>query len=250
MIRVKRPAAVPAKLSGDGAKENTTNQQAYDTDAQAYIDGRRKMVILGAIYNHPSVKPILKSAQHNKCCYCEKSQSDEPGAVEHFRPKNGYKSTPKEKLHKPGYYWLGYEWTNFYFTCCACNNKKSNYFPLVKEAARAKSHHDSIAREKPRLLEPGGKTNPRKHIIFTNQFVQGTSTLGWETIRICGLDRAGLDEERNKLILLINAQIIIALNKNSSPKEVRNAKSFLRACRKPKAPFSAAAADYLRQFGV
>jgi hypothetical protein len=248
MIRVQRPANVPAKLSTDGTQETQANIAAYALDPQAYDAGSKKLKIKGAIYNHSSVKPVLKLAQHDKCCYCEKKQRDEHGAVEHFRPKSGYKPTTnkKQKLHWPGYYWLGYEWTNFYFSCNPCNNRKSSYFPLVNEQKRAKKPADSIAGEKPWLLEPGGSKNPRKHISFSNQLIQGTTPYGWKTIEICGLDRPALDEDRQERIALIEANIIIFQNQHSSLAERKAARRFLLDCQKAKAPFSAMAQDFLR----
>ncbi|GAA4509214.1 hypothetical protein GCM10023172_42380 [Hymenobacter ginsengisoli] len=248
MIRVRRPATVPAKLLTDGALENQTNLTAYASCPHDYDNGIKKIKIEGRIYNHSSVKPVLKQAQHDKCCYCEKNQRDAFGAVEHFRPKSGYKPTikKKQKLQWPGYYWLGYEWTNFYFSCSLCNNRKSSYFPLVDEKKRAKKHTDAIAKEKPWLLEPGGSKNPRSHISFTNQLIQGTTPYGWKTIEICGLDRETLDDDRKERMALIEANIIIFQNQYSSPAETQAARRFLLDCQKPKAPFSAMAQDFLR----
>ena len=248
MIRVRRPAAVPAKLSGDGVQETQRNQNAYLLNPQAYNSGTDKFKFKGSIYNHATVKPVLKHAQHYKCCYCEKDQRDEHGVVEHFRPKRGYKPTTnkKEKLHWPGYYWLGYAWTNFYFSCNACNNCKASYFPLENERKRAKKHSDHISQEKPWLLEPGGRKNPRAHISFTNQLVQGTTPYGWKTIEICGLDRSTLDDKRQERIALIEANIIAFLNQHSTPAQHKAAHRFLVDCQKPKAPFSAMAQDFLR----
>lgn len=248
MIRVTRPVDIPAKLTTDGVTATQENKDAFDQDKQAYRSGAKKMVISGAIYNHSSVKRGLKSAQHEKCCYCEKKQRDEPGAVEHFRPKNGFKSVKKEKLTRPGYYWLGYEWTNFYFTCCTCNNCKSNYFPLVDERRRAKDYADAITQEEPWLLEPGGKKNPRAHIEFDGPLAQGTSEYGWRTITICGLNRSGLVDERKEHLDVIVAKLAPLTKNTSTPKEIREAKRFLRECQRPMAPFSAAASDFLRPF--
>src|SRR5580700_3071287 len=126
MITVKKPAAIPKKLLNEGKVADTLNRNKYDADPNAVIK------ILNKIYGHKSVKKILKRAQFDKCCFCEKNQKDENGAVEHFRPKAGYHSERKERLKKPGYYWLGYEWSNLFFVCSVCNSKmhKGNLFPL------------------------------------------------------------------------------------------------------------------------
>ena len=75
---------------------------------------------------------------------------------EHFRPKAGYKINRKDKLKKPGYYWLGYSWSNLFFVCGPCNTKKGNIFPLENESRRAKNHNFSWHAEKPLLLDPAG----------------------------------------------------------------------------------------------
>lgn len=248
MIRVTRPATAPAKLSSDGEAATVINKAAYDQAPRDYQEGIKKMVISGNIYNHPSVKTNLKKAQHDKCCYCEKKPFDEPGAVEHFRPKSGFKSVEKEKLNRPGYYWLGYEWTNFYYTCFNCNNEKSNYFPLVNEQHRAKTYADNLTLEEPCLLEPGGPKDPRAHIVFDGPLARGLSDYGRRTIAICGLNRSGLVDERTQRLEFIVAKLAPLTRKNSTIKDIREAKRFLRACQKPTAPFSAVAIDFLRPF--
>jgi hypothetical protein len=248
MIRVKRPVPVPAVLSTDGEVANQANKDAFDKDEQAYRDGSEKIIISDKIYNHSTVKVELKKAQHDKCCYCEKKQRDEPGAVEHFRPKSGYQVAKKTKLIRPGYYWLGYEWTNFYFTCCDCNTCKRNLFPLVQEKHRAKTYKDDWKREKPLLLEPGGRKNPQTHIVFDGPLAVGMSEYGWKTIEICGLNRSGLVDDRRAYLDLIARELRFLRKKNSTPKEIREAKRFLRECQRPTAPFSAAASDFLKPF--
>lgn len=156
MIRVQKPINVPTVLTVKGAAENLINCNNYDNDPKSYKSNKSKFSILSKIYNDPVIKRALKKAQHNKCCFCEKKQNDEYGAVEHFRPKLGYKSTRKEKLKKPGYYWQGYLWENLYFVCGPCNTKKGNIFPLNDETKRATNHNMLIADETPLLLNPTG----------------------------------------------------------------------------------------------
>lgn len=251
MITVLKPATIPSKLTGAGVIENDKNCKAYDHDPNAYINDVKEFNIKPSIYNHQSIKKSLKSAQHSKCCFCEKEQKDEYGAVEHYRPKAGYQPTEKKKLIKPGYYWLGYDWSNLYFVCSVCNTSKANQFPLVDENKRAKSHHYDISKEVPYLLDPSGVENPRNHIVFDLGFVRGTTEFGKKTIKICGLDRDGLNEKRNKLISDIDFHIQIIVDQvNNSLATVQKAKNFIRECRKPEAEFSAVAIDYLSQFNI
>lgn len=251
MIKVVKPTTIPIKLTIEGKAEDVKNCNDYDSNPSSYIDGTSTIDINNNIYGHSSVKKILKQAQHNKCCFCEKSQVDEFGAVEHFRPKKGYKANKKEKLKKPGYYWLGYTWNNLFFVCSACNSSenKGNLFPLLDETKRAKSHHDDYKSETPLLLDPSGLEDPRDHIYFIDQFPKSKSIYGENTITICGLNRDALNEKRKKLIEDIDARIIILVSKKSHKKEeVEKAKNYIINAQKPEAEFSSTAIEYIKQF--
>ena len=247
MIRVIKPVNIPVILKEKGDAADAKNRVAYNKNPKLYKDGK-PMLIDPNIYNHPSVKQILKKAQHNKCCFCEKDQGDEYGAIEHYRPKNGYQSARKQKLKTPGYYWLCYSWDNLYFVCSACNTTKANLFPLVKEFNRATSHKKNIDKESPKLIDPGGKKDPRNHIVFDAQFVRGKTPLGKKTIEICGLNRDALNEKRKELIDDISLCLKIVQKSLGNEKEVVDlAKQFLEDCQKPTAMFSATAIDYINQ---
>lgn len=250
MILVTKPTAVPITLRRTGQAADNRNRQDYDADPQAYIRNTREFTIKPSIYNYSTIKKTLKTAQHSKCCFCEKEQKDEYGAVEHYRPKAGFQLLDKsEDLRKPGYYWLGYAWRNLYFVCGPCNTIKGNLFPLVDEATRARSHHDDEAQEDPYLLDPVGPKDPRDHIVFDSAFVRGVSDYGRRTISICGLDRDGLNEKRKKLISDIDFYVVVLATKaDNSAAVVQRALAFLTECRNPRAEFSAAAADYLALF--
>lgn len=247
MISIKRPKDIPSKLAKEGAKETSNNKKLFSRDPSAYINGK-KFDIKNSIYGHPTVKSVLKTAQHNKCCFCEKDQVEEYGAVEHFRPKNGFKSSRKQKkLSKPGYYWLAYDWDNLFFVCSFCNGAefKGNLFPLQDENKRAISHRNDYKKEKPYLINPA-KINPRKHIYFDNQLVCYHSDEGRETISICGLDRETLNDERKKVIENIEVRLLILAAKDLfDPADVEKARDFIRKARDPKSPYSATAIDYL-----
>ena len=251
MIGVIKPAAMPAKLEQKGAIKDKKNRLSYNRNPQSYKDGLKKMDIDSNIFNHPSVKKSLKKSQHNKCCFCEKIQSDEYGAVEHYRPKNGFQSIKKDKLTKPGYYWLGYSWSNLYFVCTPCNTVKGNLFPLTDERKRATSHKNDIKLESPLLLDPSGPENPRDHIVFDFEFPRGKTDFGKKTIEICGLDRASLNEMRKQLIDDIKICIEIVQSKaHIEDSIVELANNYIANCQKPNAMFSAAATDYISRFNI
>ena len=253
MIRIVKQRTVPNILLTTGVATNDENCRAYTADSRSYVDGPSTFDIKNNIYGHPTVKSELKVAQHNKCCYCEKDLEDEYGAVEHFRPKGGYRSTKRQKLKKPGYYWLGYAWSNLFFVCSACNSagNKGTLFPLLDESKRAKSHNENVTKEAPLLLDPGGRKDPRKHICFEGAFPSGRTLYGKKTIEICGLDRDALNNKRKKLIDDINSRIVILDRRiHHHIDDVNKAKVFIRDSIKPNAEFSATAIDYLSNFKI
>jgi uncharacterized protein (TIGR02646 family) len=251
MIRIIKPYTAPSKLLIDGQLENAINCAAYDANPISYINGPGKFKIKKSIYGHKTVKRLLLGAQHQKCCFCEKNQRDEPGAIEHFRPKNGYLSQRGEKrLRKPGYYWLAYDWNNLYFVCHPCNTSyKKNLFPLRDSANRARSHHDDISLESPLLLDPGGAEDPRNHIVFDNDVPRGISVIGRETILICGLDRAALNEDRKEWLKELKHRILLLLEEPNLRRQTKErAIKYLKDAQRPEKPYSSAAFDYINQF--
>lgn len=252
MIKIVKPTKVPKRLTQEGGIADLENRKKYDSNPKFYNDGGTpNLIVENKIYGHSSVKSILKKAQKNKCCFCEKCQKDENGAVEHFRPKGGYHSSKKESLKKPGYYWLGYEWDNLYFVCSTCNSKlyKGNLFPLEDESKRAKNHNDDLKNESPFLLRPDGDKDPRDHISFDFHLPKGKTIYGKKTIEICGIDRDALNDDRKILINNIEARIAILYQEtHHTVQSVDEAKEFIEDSVKATAEFSSAAIDYLIPF--
>jgi len=252
MIRIKKPLIAPDRLLVQGAAADQQNRQDYDNNPNAYINLTVEFDILPGIYGHATVKKALKDAQRSKCCFCEKEQKDEYGAVEHFRPKMGFKQEKDDPLIKPGYFWLGYTWDNLLFVCSRCNSTefKGNRFPLKSGSIRARSHNDDLHYEKPYLINPA-KTNPRKHIYFKNEFVKFRSIYGKQTINICGLDRAALNDKRRDVIDNLKSKIIIVkAARFLDPNDVLDAKNFLIQAQKRESKFSATARDFIKDSGV
>lgn len=252
MIRINKPVVSPNVLTIRGVAATGKNCLLYDSDPAGYISGRKNFKISPSIYSHKSVKGVLRQAQRNKCCFCEKSQVDENGEVEHYRPKNGYKSNRRESLKKPGYYWLAYEWSNLFFVCRACNSitYKGNLFPLQDEQTRASDYHDDLSREAPFLINPS-QVDPRQHIIFDKEFPIALSNLGKKTIEICGLDRDALIEKRRNLKNQIDLAIIILYKRGShTQSEINQAIQFLRTAISVEGEFSSFAIDYINTFNI
>jgi hypothetical protein len=131
-------------------------------------------------------------AQYGKCAFCEVHfPSGYVTDIEHYRPKacvdngNGKKS---------GYWWLAYEWKNYLYACAWCNRKhKKNQFPVQRcRATRPGKETD----EKPLLLNPYD-TDPALHLDFDSLgTIVGVTTEGQASIRVCGLDRQDLTNQR------------------------------------------------------
>lgn len=226
MIRIdKQHAVVPAILTTQGLIETNANNAAY-------IGGLRKFKIKQPIYGDTTVKETLIKVQYDKCCFCERKVSaGEPGHIEHYRPKGGYKKDDATKLVKPGYYWLAYDFSNLYFSCNRCNSSyKKNYFPLADETQRATNHTANIANEDPLIINPSIDASP--HLIFKREKVKSknNSVKGKETIKRTGLNRKLLSQERLEYLKLLDTLAKVA--RGTSPESAEAKSHFKRISKK------------------
>lgn len=141
-----------------------------------------------------------------KCAFCESNiLSDQPGDVEHYRPKSAVKNEDdtdvivniggKKKPH-PGYFWLAYAWENLLPSCRDCNSitkkktagikiGKGTCFPVKGFRAVKPGEH---IREEPLLINPV-LVDPNQHIsIDKNGILYSSTPEGITTIRIFGLN--------------------------------------------------------------
>ncbi len=158
-------------------------------------------------YAHDSVKEKLREIYRDKCAYCEcKTSEGVPLQVEHYRPKKN----PTEDKGHPGYYWIGYEWSNLLLSCAKCNRAKSNQFPI--EGVRVKSPQadraewradsESFKAENSLLLNPE-LDYPEEHLVFFpdgNIKEKDGSQRGRKTIEICELNREDLEIARKAVV--------------------------------------------------
>lgn len=170
--------------------DNTPEEKRKDIDFPFNSD----------VYNHSSVKPALLKAQNATCCYCETRLVGTFGEIEHFRPKDGYVQNKADKtLHKPGYYWLAYEWTNMLVACGVCNNKKMNYFPIEKKDIRDNAIKERrIEIESPYIINPYETSDEEiaKQLGFIGALEIGLTKKGFYTVSCCGLNRPSLTKDR------------------------------------------------------
>ncbi|UOQ50965.1 retron system putative HNH endonuclease [Hymenobacter cellulosivorans] len=198
MIKVTKSQPAPAILARRGTRHVRQLEKLQEANpAACQAPDNTILHSRDGIYNDTTVKDQLRKDQHKKCCYCESLfTATSYGDVEHFRPKAGYQQEWEGPLHKPGYYWLAYEWSNLFFSCQLCNQEyKGNYFPLRNQAARAQSHAEVLSLEQPLLLDPT-QDDPEKHLTFVRDAIKGLDDRGEESIRAFGLDRPDLIKSR------------------------------------------------------
>jgi uncharacterized protein (TIGR02646 family) len=220
MIKIdKSNIPTPAILLLEGVNETTKNKNLFSL-------GKFNLSFNNSVYGHSSVKKTLNDLQNDKCCFCErKISAGEPGHIEHYRPKGGYKINSKSKLIKPGYYWLAYDFHNLFLSCNKCNTSyKKNYFPLKNENDRAKNHNSNIKLEEPLILCPSDDIKP--HLVFKSEIIKpkNKSLKGSETIQRIGLNRKYLADDRLTYLkpLKLLAEIVKNSPNNKNAKEIKN----------------------------
>ncbi len=213
MIRVLKSQPPPQWLQLHGPAGRAVLEAAYDADTTlCQHAGTPALKPLRRIFAHTTVKTQLRADQHRKCAYCEtKFSHSSPGDVEHYRPKAGYQQDQNGPVLGPGYYWLGYDWSNLLFACEQCNRVcKRNQFPLRQPAARVRNHHQTLQHEAPLLLNPATGPDPETQLTFNFETAVGLSDEGETTWRVCGLNRPDLLEARRDYLEMVQDQIFLA----------------------------------------
>ena len=247
MIRIERPEKAPDILQDSGEREEGIVFELYDLHADEYRTRARTFKFKDHIYGHTSVRNTLLEAQHRKCCYCEsKFRANYPGAVEHFRPKGAVQQERSQEREYPGYYWLAYGWENLLVSCFWCNSTyKGALFPLSDPETRARSHHDELDAEDPLLVDPASE-DPRQHIRFRGSACEPLTGRGRETIRVLGLKRSDLEEDRRERLAILDALREAArLEEIVGGARVERARDILERAVRPEAEYSSMARYFL-----
>lgn len=178
MIRVDRPAAEPPALKEKRDKHLPTLEQNIAISGTFNPD---------TIEGYEVARDELFSAQHKKCCYCERQPLKPYQAVEHYRPKSAY-------------WWLAWTWSNLLFVCQICNTSKLNHFPMLSGVPLT-VRQQPPGSERPAILDPADPSpaaDPLNHIVFRKEprgwvpYPREGSHRGRWTILHCGLDRMEL----------------------------------------------------------
>ena len=229
MIRVTKPSQAPAVLLNRGKKQRRAVFASFTRFTADYRAGRRRFSFDSNTYAHRTVKEALIAAQHDKCFLCEsKITHIAYGDVEHFRPKAAYRQDQTDALHRPGYYWLAYEWGNLFLSCQLCNQQfKKNLFPLADPSARATSHKDDLRKEQPLFIDPSSD-DPEQFISFRREvpFALNGNARGEATIKGLGLNRQKLNEKRFEHYDMLRTLYKIARKDPPIPESV-DAQNFL-----------------------
>lgn len=175
-------------------------------------------------------KKDMAPATFGKCGYCEVdvwAVDRFKGDVEHYRPKgrvdelifNSDGTYRTKKRFDRGYHWLAYDWRNYILSCNPCNSAhKKNLFPLEADPGEAPTQGAEI-RERPLLLDPHGRRDPTKHLVFDHLGIVGprkNSKFGKATIAVCGLDRSALEKKRRRLAEVVKSNLDVFGNGNTS----------------------------------
>jgi uncharacterized protein (TIGR02646 family) len=205
VIRIRKPPAPPAVLHDRGA--------AATAEVCAVVTRGERPTFDRTVYGAADVKQALKTAQHDKCCFCEaKLSHTHPGDVEHFRPKA---RAQQDERAPPttGYYWLAYEWDNLYLSCEECNRRhKRGLFPLTDPTTRVGSHVDAhrLADERPLFIDPG-HDDPETFIEFRREYAAAVDghPRGDQTWRTLALNRPPLVERRRERLASLKACAVL-----------------------------------------
>lgn len=161
----------------------------------------------------------LAGVFRHKCAFCESRMSHVSRPhIEHYRPKGRAEFEARM-----------FEWENWLLSCGRCNESKWAHFPVDEQGAAL-------------LLDPT-VDEPAEHIEFAGAFVGGSTPRGRETVRLLGLARGPLEDERARWLLFVDTLLLLAV----TPLSLREARDLLVWCAQVEAPWSACARARLAQ---
>jgi hypothetical protein len=155
---------------------------------------------------------------NRKCAFCEsKVEHISRPHIEHYRPKG------RKEFES-----IMFEWSNWLSSCGRCNEKKWKHFPFT----------DGV----PSLIDPSSE-NAGMHLKFVGAEAIGLTARGEETIRMLGLDRLPLRNERKSWLNRVDVLLLLAITaENSIKTEVREHLIWMM---QPDAPYTAVTRNYL-----
>lgn len=238
-------------------KEQQAHNEAVKAGKASKVKDR---IYKGVTYNiKPDVYMNLHGPFHGKCAYCESLiKADQPGDIEHFRPKNAIqdKDGNYEKVNvngeltpHPGYYWLAYNFQNLLPSCRDCNKipkkndplsyGKGTQFPVRDFRARKQGEEEQ---EEALLINPVFK-DPTKHLELDETGIfKALSVQGQTCIDIFGLNtREALVESRKRIYKSTKNDVdMLIIHLKNRSNEVEERLDTLKDILKGKGAYSAA----------
>jgi len=171
--------------------------------------------IYNSRYKQSDTQITLKDIYKNKCAFCE--QKIEQSHVEHYRPKSKY-------------WWLTYSWDNLLIACSTCNGHKGNQFEILgtkatftNNPANLKAIHVSSSNydkgEQPKMVNPE-VTDPAGKIQFQRSgHIESDDVRFAHTIEQCKVDRDFLNDERRKILDVLQRDVKSAMIDNNTAVE-------------------------------
>lgn len=165
-------------------------------------------------------KDALRRIFRGKCAFCEATIEHVSRAqVEHYRPKGRF----PERM---------FDWDNWLFSCGRCNESKWAHFPMCGQ--------------EPCLIDPTeAGVNPGEHLTFFHALVVPLSDRGEVTIRLLGLGRSPLEDERSAWLTRIDSLLLLATQ--GAPETRQEARDLLVASIQPEMRFCACTREYLKK---
>lgn len=172
----------------------------------------------------------------DKCAYCETKRSPTSGRnIEWYRPKGGAVGLDG-KMSPDHYWWLTYEWSNLVPACTECCHLKGSRFPVEGERSPIGAIGDSLAAERPLLLNPF-EDQPAQHLVFSEDgLVVGKTERGRISVEVFGLNRESLVAYRKDWLAIFRENFeTLALAKKFGQSALQDLLSdslpFVAACR-------------------
>lgn len=203
MIKLKARPPIPPTLTSEVVLSFVENLQKRVKSGEDL----KAADFEGKYWRKGDVKKALFEMHYNgKCCYCERRRDEKRELdVEHFRPKAKVTGVRDH----PGYWWLAYEWDNYFYSCKKCNeDHKINLFPLLDETLRVYNEDVDLSSESPFLINPELE-NPEDFIgwewykaygVLVKAVGEDGQGRGAKTIQITGLNEGNLPIERAELV--------------------------------------------------
>jgi hypothetical protein len=197
MIPVAHPHA-PALFTDAPIKHK------FDARLAELLDLPRKTLEPHYMASMPNdIRGVMQSLYegfNSKCPFCECALPlvrEEKLPFVLFRPAENAAQAHGDNASNSHYWWLVWEWRNFYPSCDACMFRRGTYFPVAgKRATPSKRPARALAAEGAFIIDPC-EDDPHAHLSFDEAGnVSGATARGEITIDAFGLDREDLVKRR------------------------------------------------------